>query len=168
MPATTRAFASRHYNSTFYSYIYFAGTFLMADKRPMTPAGHAQLKAELKKLKDVDRPANARAIEIARGHGDLSENADYDAAKNDQGLMEARIRQLESLLNRAEVRQASDDGTVQAGSVVTVRCACVRGTRSNSSRWRVWRWPSWRLAIRSRPRRAPQLPSRKHHDPRCR
>ena len=53
----------------------------MSDKFPMTPTGWAAMKAQLKKLKDVDRPRNSRAIEIARGHGDLSENADYSAAK---------------------------------------------------------------------------------------
>lgn len=75
----------------------------MADKRPMTPSGHARLKAELKKLKEVDRPANARAIEVARGHGDLSENADYDAAKNEQGLIEAKIDATNTGLALAEV-----------------------------------------------------------------
>ena len=68
----------------------------MADRYPMTPACNARMKAELKKLKEVDRFENAKAIEIARGHGDLSENADYDAAKEHQGLMEARIRELEA------------------------------------------------------------------------
>ncbi|RMH40443.1 MAG: transcription elongation factor GreA [Deltaproteobacteria bacterium] len=75
----------------------------MADKFPMTPRCHARLKAELKKLKEVDRPANARAIEVARGHGDLSENADYDAAKEEQGMIEARIRELETKIALAEV-----------------------------------------------------------------
>lgn len=75
----------------------------MADKRPMTPAGHAHLKAELKKLKEVDRPANAKAIEVARGHGDLSENADYDAAKNEQGLIEAKIDAVNTSLALAEI-----------------------------------------------------------------
>ena len=75
----------------------------MATKRPMTPAGHASLKAELKKLKEVDRPANAKSIEIARGHGDISENADYDAAKNEQGLIEAKIESVNSSLALAEV-----------------------------------------------------------------
>ncbi len=69
----------------------------------MTPAGHAQLKAALKRLKEVDRIANAKAIEVARGHGDLSENADYDAAKNEQGLIEAKIQQVNSSLALAEV-----------------------------------------------------------------
>ncbi len=75
----------------------------MADKRPMTPAGHAKLRADLKQLKEVDRLANAKAIEVARGHGDLSENADYDAAKNEQGLIEAKIKLTNTLLALAEV-----------------------------------------------------------------
>ena len=75
----------------------------MADKRPMTPTGHASLKASLRQLKEVDRPANAKAIEVARGHGDLSENADYDAAKNEQGLIEAKIDNVNTILALAEV-----------------------------------------------------------------
>lgn len=75
----------------------------MSDKFPMTPSGHATMRAQLKKLKEVDRPANSRAIEIARGHGDLSENADYSAAKEEQGLIEARIRELDAKLSHAEV-----------------------------------------------------------------
>src|SRR5690606_19282915 len=56
----------------------------------------------------------------AREHGDLRENADYDAAKNDQGLMEARIRQIQALLDKAEVRVVKDSDTVVVGSVVTL------------------------------------------------
>ena len=75
----------------------------MAEKYPMTPAGHAKLKAQLKQLTDVDRIANARAIEVARGHGDLSENADYSAAKEEQGMIEAKIRELTVKTSLAEV-----------------------------------------------------------------
>jgi transcription elongation factor GreA len=75
----------------------------MSEKFPMTPAGFASMKAHLKRLKDVDRIANSRAIEIARGHGDLSENADYSAAKEEQGLIEAKIRELEAKTAMAEV-----------------------------------------------------------------
>jgi transcription elongation factor GreA len=94
----------------------------MPDKFPMTPAGHAFMKKQLKKLKDVDRPANARAIEIARGHGDLSENADYSAAKEEQGMIEAKIRELESKLALSEVidpaRMSGDK--VMFGATVTI------------------------------------------------
>ena len=69
----------------------------------MTPGGQAWMRRQLKKLKEVDRPANSRAIEIARGHGDLSENADYSAAKEEQGIIEAKIRDYEAKLSLAEV-----------------------------------------------------------------
>ena len=71
-------------------------------KRPMTPRGYARLRRELQKLKSM-RPQLADAIEVARGHGDLSENADYDAAKEKSGLVEAKIRDLEAKLANAEV-----------------------------------------------------------------
>ena len=74
----------------------------MADRYPMTPAGQQKLKDELARLK-AERPAVAKAIEVARGHGDLSENADYDAAKEKQGLNEARIRELETKIALSEV-----------------------------------------------------------------
>lgn len=95
----------------------------MADQKfPMTPTGFASMKAQLKKLKDVDRPANSRAIEIARGHGDLSENADYSAAKEEQGLIEAKIRELEAKTALAEVIDPTKlSGTrVKFGATVTI------------------------------------------------
>lgn len=69
----------------------------------MTPTGYATMRAHLLRLKNVDRIQNSRAIEIARGHGDLSENADYSAAKEEQGLIEAKIRELEAKIALAEV-----------------------------------------------------------------
>jgi transcription elongation factor GreA len=95
---------------------------VMSEKFPMTPAGYASMKAQLKKLKDVDRPANSRAIEIARGHGDLSENADYSAAKEEQGLIEAKIRELEAKTAMAEVIDPTKlSGTrVSFGATVTI------------------------------------------------
>ncbi len=75
----------------------------MAEKIPMTPSGHRALKEELKRLKEVDRLANMKAIEEARGHGDLSENADYSAAKEKQAFIEGRIRDLETKLAFADV-----------------------------------------------------------------
>jgi transcription elongation factor GreA len=94
----------------------------MAEKFPMTPAGNGYMKRLLKRLKDVDRPANARAIEIARGHGDLSENADYSAAKEEQGMIEAKIRELEAKLAMAEVIDPTKlSGTkVRFGATVTI------------------------------------------------
>ena len=94
----------------------------MADKFPMTPAGLATLRRQLKKLKEVDRPANSRAIEVARGHGDLSENADYSAAKEEQGLIEAKIRELEAKISFAEVIDPSrlSGARVSFGATVTI------------------------------------------------
>ena len=71
-------------------------------KRPMTPRGYAAQRSELRRLKGL-RPEISRAIEAARGHGDLSENADYDAAKEKSGLVEAKIRDLEVRLANAEI-----------------------------------------------------------------
>ena len=94
----------------------------MSDKYPMTPAGFAWMRKQLKKLKEGDRPANAKAIEIARGHGDLKENADYSAATEEQGMIEARIRDYEARLSLAEVidpTRLSGD-RVQFGATVTI------------------------------------------------
>jgi transcription elongation factor GreA len=79
-------------------------------KRPMTPRGYAALRNELMKLKSM-RPELARAIEIARGHGDLSENGDYDAAKEKSGMVEAKIRDIEARLSNAEVIDPRKLGT---------------------------------------------------------
>jgi len=94
----------------------------MSEKFPMTPTGYASMKAQLYKLKNVDRPANSKAIEIARGHGDLSENADYSAAKEEQGLIEAKIRELEAKIAMAEVIDPTKlSGTrVKFGATVTI------------------------------------------------
>ncbi|HEV7555156.1 MAG TPA: transcription elongation factor GreA [Kofleriaceae bacterium] len=94
----------------------------MSEKFPMTPTGYATMKAHLKRLKDVDRIANSRAIEIARGHGDLSENADYSAAKEEQGLIEAKIRELEAKTAMAEVIDPTklSGSRVKFGATVTI------------------------------------------------
>ena len=72
-------------------------------RNPITPEGHSRLEEELRYAKAVERPAAVRAIEEARAHGDLSENAEYDAAKDGQGLLEARIAHLEGILATAEI-----------------------------------------------------------------
>jgi transcription elongation factor GreA len=72
-------------------------------REPMTSEGYARLKEELEHLKLVQRPAVIEAIAEARGHGDLSENAEYDAAKDRQGHIEGRIRHIETKLATAEV-----------------------------------------------------------------
>lgn len=73
------------------------------EKIPMTIAGHAAMEQEAKRRKSVDRPSIIKAISEARKHGDLSENAEYHAAKEDQGMNEATIQMLESNLARAEI-----------------------------------------------------------------
>ena len=72
-------------------------------REPMTVRGYNRLKDELKKLKTEERPSVIKAIEEARAHGDLSENAEYHAAKEKQGLIEGRIAEIEDKLSRAEV-----------------------------------------------------------------
>jgi transcription elongation factor GreA len=74
----------------------------------MTVEGAQRLKLELARLKSVERPAIVQAIAEARGHGDLSENADYDAAKERQGFIEGRIREIESKLANAQVIDPSE------------------------------------------------------------
>lgn len=72
-------------------------------KEPITPEGYKKLEKEIDRLKNVERPANIKAIEEARAHGDLSENAEYHAAKEEQGLIAARLAKYEDLYARAEV-----------------------------------------------------------------
>lgn len=91
-------------------------------KRPMTPRGYATLRAELMRLKAL-RPEIARMIEVARGHGDLSENGDYDAAKEKSGMTEAKIRDIEARLATAEVidpLKLGKPGRVVFGSSVKI------------------------------------------------
>ena len=73
------------------------------NKVPITVAGAEQLQEELKQLKNVDRPRITKAIAEARAHGDLKENAEYHAAKEEQGLSEARIRDIEAKLANAQI-----------------------------------------------------------------
>ncbi|GJM02189.1 MAG: transcription elongation factor GreA [Rhodomicrobium sp.] len=76
---------------------------MSVDKVPMTVEGHAELEKELQHRKSVERPRIIQAIAEARAHGDLSENAEYHAAKESQGLNEARVSDLEDKLSRADV-----------------------------------------------------------------
>ena len=83
--------------------------------------GFADAEAELKHLTEVRRPAIVAAIKAAREEGDLSENAEYHAAREEQGMNEARIRSLENLLATAEVTEAASGETVGIGSQVAFR-----------------------------------------------
>jgi transcription elongation factor GreA len=90
-------------------------------KVPLTAGGAEQLRQELKRLKSEDRPRVVEAIAAAREHGDLKENAEYHAAKEQQGLIEARIRDIESKLSNAQiidVTQLTPNGRVVFGSTV--------------------------------------------------
>jgi transcription elongation factor GreA len=73
------------------------------DKIPMTKGGLERLREELTQLLNVERPKNLKAIEEARGHGDLSENAEYHAAKERQGFLEVKINELKNAINSAQV-----------------------------------------------------------------
>ncbi|MDD3028928.1 MAG: transcription elongation factor GreA [Alphaproteobacteria bacterium] len=94
----------------------------MTDKVPMTKAGYARLEEELKQLKNVERHAIVKAIAEAREHGDLSENAEYHAARERQSFVEGRIQELEGKIGRAEVIDvASMSGdTIKFGATVTL------------------------------------------------
>lgn len=76
---------------------------MIVKRIPMTPEGYKKLQAELERLVKIDRPKNIQAIAEARAHGDLSENAEYHAAKEKQSFMEGRINELQSKLSAAEV-----------------------------------------------------------------
>jgi transcription elongation factor GreA len=80
---------------------------VLKQKVHMTPQGHEMLTEELRRLKGIERPATSEAIRRAREHGDISENAEYDAAKEKQAMIEARIRLIEDKLARAEVVDTS-------------------------------------------------------------
>ena len=92
------------------------------ERIPMTAEGHQNLVEEVKFLKSVERPRIIKAIAEARAHGDLSENAEYHAAKEQQGLNESRVLELEDKLSRAEVIDVSklSGDTVKFGAVVTL------------------------------------------------
>lgn len=91
------------------------------ERVPITKDGFEVLKKELKQLKTVERPENIKAIEVARAHGDLSENAEFDAAKERQAFIEGRINELEYKLGNAEVidpGELPDDKVVFASTFI--------------------------------------------------
>ena len=95
----------------------------MMEKIPMTASGHAALESELKRRTAEERPRIIELISEARGHGDLSENAEYHAAKEAQGLNEGRILELEDQLSRAEIIDVSKltgSKTIKFGATVTL------------------------------------------------
>jgi transcription elongation factor GreA len=104
-------------------------------KTPMTLRGAELLRSELNRLKNVERPRVSAAIAEARSHGDLSENAEYEAARNHQGLMEARIRDIESKLGNAQI---VDPKTIHAeGRVVFGATVDVEEESGESATWQI-------------------------------
>jgi transcription elongation factor GreA len=97
----------------------------------LTPAAHQRLVDELEEMTTTGRVEISERIAEARSHGDIRENADYDAAKNEQGLMESRIRKIQRTLQTSEVRKPKTSDTVEVGSVVAV-------TRADGTKMKVF------------------------------
>lgn len=95
---------------------------MMLDPIPITPEGLTKLKEELKRWKQVEKPKNIKDIEIARAHGDLSENAEYSAAKERQSHIAGRISELEDVISRAQVINPStlNHEKIYFGATVTL------------------------------------------------
>lgn len=87
----------------------------------LTSEGFLELETELNDLKGVDRPRIIEAIKEARAQGDLSENADYDAARDEQAKIEARIQELEYMLEHAKIIEKTSSDKVSVGTTVTVK-----------------------------------------------
>ncbi len=92
----------------------------MADRLPMTRQGYDKLEAELKRLRTEERPRNVREIEEARAHGDISENAEFHAAKERQSHIEGRVRMLDDKLARAQIIDPSGQSLDQVRFGLTV------------------------------------------------
>ncbi|MFY0618420.1 MULTISPECIES: transcription elongation factor GreA [unclassified Shimia] len=91
------------------------------EKIPMTRAGHSALEAELKQLKSVERPAIIEAIASARELGDLKENAEYHSAREKQGFIEGRVKELEAVIGLAEIIDPTTlSGAIKFGATVTL------------------------------------------------
>ena len=93
----------------------------MTDKIYLTSEGFLEIEEELNHLKEVKRPEIIKALKDARSLGDLSENADYDAARNEQAHVEGRIKELEILLEKAELIEKKDTDTVGLGTIVKIK-----------------------------------------------
>lgn len=93
----------------------------MENTYKLTEAGFEKLKQELDQLKDVDRKKNLEALKEARAQGDLSENADYDAAREEQARIEARIKEIENIVKHAEIIKESNSKVVTIGKTVQIK-----------------------------------------------
>ena len=95
---------------------------MVEDKKyQLTRKAHEKLKGELENLEGPARQKIIQDIATARAHGDLSENAEYHAAREQQGLQESRVRQIREMLENAEIVEVEDDGTVKPGTIVTIK-----------------------------------------------
>jgi transcription elongation factor GreA len=90
-------------------------------KNEMTQDAYNRLKEELDHLEGEGRRSIIDAIATARSHGDLSENAEYHAAREQQGMQEARVRQIRQMLEDAQIVEVKDDGVVKPGMLVTIK-----------------------------------------------
>ena len=99
----------------------YPAPLVSADQQSISPEGRAQAEAELKELREVRRPAIVAAIKSAREDGDLSENAEYHTAREEQAMNEARIRTLENLLAAARVVEGETGDVIGVGSRVSFR-----------------------------------------------
>lgn len=93
----------------------------MSNKVYLTNEGFLEIEEELNHLKEVKRPEVIKALKDARALGDLSENADYDAARNEQAQVEGRIKELEQLLEKAELIEKADTDKVSLGTTVKIK-----------------------------------------------
>ena len=93
----------------------------MSDKVYLTNEGFLEIEEELSHLKEIKRPEVIKALKDARALGDLSENADYDAARNEQAQVEGRIKELEQLLEKAELIEKKDTDKVTLGATVKIK-----------------------------------------------
>ncbi len=92
-------------------------------KVPLTQSAYDRLQDELAYLEGEAREKIIKEIATARAHGDLSENAEYHSAKDQQGLQEGRVRQIRAMLENAEIIQTQDDGVVRPGMLVKIQYA---------------------------------------------
>lgn len=94
----------------------------MENTYKLTEQGFQKLKQELETLKDVDRKQNLEALKEARAQGDLSENADYDAARDEQARIEARIKEIENILKHSEIISSSNNSkSIMIGKTVSIK-----------------------------------------------
>ena len=106
------------------------------EKKPITPEGQTKLRSELDHLKNIKRQEIIDAISEARAHGDLKENAEYHAAREEQGLNEARIRELEEVLSVSQVVEYKTMGVedrVIFGSTVTIKAVSYTHLRAHET-----------------------------------